>query len=267
MAVCGSVSACVVVSDANGLVTTTLTGVAAGGVRVTATEMSAGANVSATMQDVDPVRAMTTNAVTHYLATGASSAWPMTVVATQDGSSAGGVAMMWSAAGGATVSGAQTMTDASGTASATVRVASIAGGSLAGVTACAWSTTCAAMQVLSVAQPQWTIAVSGGAGQSVKAGVALAAVTMKLSDGAGHPLEGATVQVYQTDDAWQSACPSRGACPVAPVMGKSTVTLTSDANGNISVTPLVTGTVPQIVNIAASTGTQGFVTLTLDVTP
>ena len=267
MAVCGSVSACVVVSDANGLVTTTLTGVAAGGVRVTATEMSAGANVSATMQDVDPVRAMTTNAVTHYLATGASSAWPMTVVATQDGSSAGGVAMMWSAAGGATVSGAQTMTDASGTASATVRVASIAGGSLAGVTACAWSTTCAAMQVLSVAQPQWTIAVSGGAGQSVKAGVALAAVTMKLSDGAGHPLEGATVQVYQTDDAWQSACPSRGACPVAPVMGKSTVTLTSDANGNISVTPLVTGTIPQIVNIAASTGTQGFVTLTLDVTP
>ena len=41
----------------------------------------------------------------------------------------------------------------------------------------------------------------------------------------------------------------------------------SDANGNVTVTPLEVPGLPQVVNIAVVAGTNGFVSMSLPVTP
>jgi hypothetical protein len=51
------------------------------------------------------------------------------------------------------------------------------------------------------------------------------------------------------------------------VLTSSESTAVSDASGNVTVTPLEVPGLPQVVNIAAVTGTQGFVSLSLPVTP
>jgi len=71
------------------------------------------------------------------------------------------------------------------------------------------------------------------------------------------------VQVYQTVDAWEGACAARGPCAAAPVLAKGVSAGTSDANGLVTVTPMVVPGVPQVVNLAAATGTEGFATVAL----
>jgi hypothetical protein len=51
------------------------------------------------------------------------------------------------------------------------------------------------------------------------------------------------------------------------VLETSKVTVMSDANGLVAVTPLEVMGQPQVVQIAASTGTAGFATATLTVHP
>jgi hypothetical protein len=193
--------------------------------------------------------------------------WTAEVVATQDDVAEGGIPVSWTATGGLGLGAQQTLTDATGTASVAVQTSGLGGGTSAVITGCAWSTVCAGVMAYGVAPPMWTIAVSGGAGQSVGMSGTLGAVGLQVTDGSGHPLLGATVEVYQTVDAWEGACPAHGPCPAAPVLATSASTVTSDANGMVTVTPLRVPGVPQVVNLAASTGTQGFVAMTLDVTP
>ena len=135
------------------------------------------------------------------------------------------------------------------------------------VTGCAWSGVCASWTLTAVDSSQWRIAVNGGAGQSVSAGTALAAVTMGVTDATGHTLEGAAVTVYQTSDGWEGTCATQGRCAASPVLASAQSTAVSDASGNVTVTPLEVPGLPQVVNIAAVTGTQGFVSLSLPVTP
>jgi hypothetical protein len=80
-------------------------------------------------------------------------------------------------------------------------------------------------------------------------------------------LAGATVEIYQTIEAWQPPCPDRGRCPVPPIYNASTSTITSDAEGLVTLTPLQTTNIPEVTNIAATTGTQGFLSLSLQKQP
>jgi hypothetical protein len=114
---------------------------------------------------------------------------------------------------------------------------------------------------------QWQLTVMSGAGQSVAQGGSLAPVTFQVTDGAGHPVQGATVTVHQDVQAWEGVCPVPGRCAAAPVLTSSTATVASDASGNVVVTPLVVAGQPQVVNIVATAGTSGFVSLSLTVTP
>jgi hypothetical protein len=75
------------------------------------------------------------------------------------------------------------------------------------------------------------------------------------------------VQVHQTVDAWQMACPDRGRCPVAPVYNSSASSATSDADGLITVTPVQIPGVAEITNIAAAAGTQGFLSFAVQKQP
>ncbi len=264
---CGSAASCVVSTDATGLAQTTVSGTVVGAAVLAATEISGGATVSVTVQDTDPVRVVTAAAAAHYLAEGAAASWNVSVAATQDGVAAVGLPVSWSATGGLSLGMSQSATDATGTATVAVQTAGLAGGAQAVVTGCGWTKFCADSTAYGVAPPLWRIAVSSGAGQSVTSTAKLGMVTLLVTDEAGHPLQGAPVKVYQTVDAWEGPCPSQGRCPAAPVLTTGTTTRMSDANGLVAVTPLQVTGVPQVVNLAASTGTQGFVALALTVNP
>jgi hypothetical protein len=95
----------------------------------------------------------------------------------------------------------------------------------------------------------------------------LGPVTLLVTDLAGHALPGATVTVDQKSYAWESPCASDGPCPSAPVLATAQTVEVSDGNGLVQVSPLQVADVAQVVKIAASTGTQGFATAALSVTP
>ncbi|HEY5213099.1 MAG TPA: IPT/TIG domain-containing protein [Acidobacteriaceae bacterium] len=266
---CQSGPGCVVKTDATGLAQTPVMGIAAGGVTVKGTEMSGGASVQAAMVDADPVRTATINAVPQYLAAGASGSWSVALTATQDGAVAAGVPVAWSTTGaGFTLTPPGELTAANGTAGVVAQVNAIAGGSTNVVMGCAWSAVCGSWTVYGVASTQWAIAVSSGAGQSVRrGGMALVPVMMLVTDGAGHALPGAAVNIYQTAYAWEGACTVVGACAAAPVLATSQSSATSDGSGMVQVPALRVPGVAQMVKIAAATGTRGFATTSLAVTP
>lgn len=264
---CAGAMTCPLLTDAMGKVLTTVTGAAAGPVVLSASEVSGSAGVQITVMDSNPVRmAMIANAPS-YLAAGASGMWTISLVATQDGLAAAGVPVVWTASSGLTLSSTTTTTNTTGAAVVTVTALKMSAGT-ATVTGCAWGTTaCASWTVTAVDASQWRIAAGSGAAQSVSAGTTLAPVTLSVTDTAGHALQGAAVSVYQTADGWEGACPVPGRCPASPVLASAQSSAISDSSGNVSVTPLEVPGLPQMVNIAAVTGTQGFVTLSLPVTP
>jgi hypothetical protein len=111
------------------------------------------------------------------------------------------------------------------------------------------------------------IAVSSGGGQSVAMGVTPAVVKLLVTDGAGHALPGAVVNVYQTVYAWEGACAVRGQCASAPVLMTARSTAVSDGSGMVQVTAIELAGVAQVVKIAAVAGTKGFATTWVGVGP
>jgi hypothetical protein len=164
------------------------------------------------------------------------------------------------------LSNGSTVTDGTGASLLTITTNQMSAGT-ATVTGCAWGVVCASWTVTAVAPAQWSVAVNSGAGQSLHAGTQLTPVVLAVADGAGHALAGATVSVYQTADGWEGACPATGSCAAAPVLASLQNTAVSDDNGNVAVTPLEVPGLPQVVNIAVVTGTQGFCSLSLPVLP
>jgi hypothetical protein len=118
-----------------------------------------------------------------------------------------------------------------------------------------------------VVGPPATISVVSGAGQSVTVGTDVSAVVLQVSDAVGNAVSGATVMVYQTDYAWQGVCTAVGPCAAAPVLKTQQVTMTADANGQVSVAPMVVPGQPQLVEIAAASGATGFVSVGVVVRP
>jgi len=147
------------------------------------------------------------------------------------------------------------------------QVGAIASGSTNVVVGCVWTGVCASWTVYGVAASQWAIAVSSGGGQSVVEGVAPTVVTLLVTDGAGHALPGAAVNVYQTVYAWEGACAANGVCASAPVLKTARSSAVSDGNGMVQVSPLEVPGVAQVVRIAAATGAGGFATTSVVVAP
>jgi hypothetical protein len=247
------------------------TAVGAGSAAVDVTVRDASTGGTSTMQGVlvygAPTESVTITGGPYYLAAGASASWNVPLLATLNGSAAAGVSVAWTVSGGLTGTASSSTTNAAGTVTFAATANNIAAGSTNTLTGCAWTTVCASWTVYGVDASLWTVSVASGAGQSVVSPATLGAVTMHVTDGAGHSVQGATVNVYQTDYAWEGSCPTQGACPAAPVLATSQTTAVSDANGLITITPLQQPGVPQVVNIAVSAGTVGFTSLSLTVTP
>jgi hypothetical protein len=263
---CAGGSMCALRTDAMGMVSTTVTGGGAGPVVLSAGEVSGSAGVEVTLTDANPLRAALIANAASYLAAGASATWTISLGATQDGLAAAGVPVVWTASSGVTLSSGTTVTDGAGSAAVTVSATQMSAGT-ATVTGCVWGTVCTSWTVTAVDSSQWRVAVANGAAQSVSAGTALASVTLGVTDTAGHALQGAAVSVYQTADGWEGLCPVPGRCAASPVLATVQSSAISDSSGSVTVTPLEVPGLPQVVNIAAVTGTQGFVTVSLPVMP
>lgn len=260
-----SAQQCNLTTDASGFAQSGFTATAAGTLALMATELSGAAQVQATVVVTDPVRTVSIPSAMLYLAAGSSANWSVTANAQQNGLPAAGVPVTWTASAGLSVSASTNVTDASGAASIGVSTTGLPSG-LVSVQGCAWVILCASASVLAVDPAEWVLSVSSGAGQSVQAATKLAPVVLLVTDATGHPLQAATVNVYQTVDRW-NPCPASGRCPATPVLTSSRTVFTTDAAGLISVTPLEVSNTASTVNIAASSGTQGFVSLVLVKTP
>jgi hypothetical protein len=263
---CGGVATCTLQTNATGTVLTTVMGGAAGPVVLSASEVSGSAGVQITLTDTNPVRAVTIANAPSYLAAGASAAWTISLGAAQDSVAAAGVPVAWTAGSGVTLSSNTTTTDPTGSAAVTVSAVKMSAGA-ATVTGCVWATVCASWTVTAVDASQWRVSAESGATQSVSAGTTLAPVTLAVTDTAGHALQGAAVSVYQTADGWEGSCTVTGRCASSPVLASAESSAISNGSGNVTVTPLEVPGLPQVVNIAAVTGTQGFLTVSLPVTP
>jgi hypothetical protein len=212
-----------------------------------------------------PVRKVTIGNAPAYLAAGATASWNVTLQATQDGTAAAGVAVAWTLPSSLSGTALNGSTDSNGDATIAVTASNAISGSTNTLTGCAWTTMCASWTMYGVDASLWTLTVASGAGQSVANPAKLGTVTLLVTDGAGHAVQGVPVNVYQTAYAWEGPCASR--CPAAPVLASSQTTMISDANGMVQVAPYQQVGVPQTLKIAASAGTQGFVSTALSVTP
>ncbi len=184
------------------------------------------------------------------------------------GFAAVGVPVSWTASSpGITFSGmAQSLSDGNGLSTIAATISPLQAGAQVTGSACAWTTVCATFTATGVDASLWTPAVLEGGSQSIAATSILQPLVFQITDGAGDPVAGAPVAVYQTVTGFQN-CPAQGRCPVAPLYSSIQSAADSDANGLVTVTPQqLTGT-PEDTAIAVVSGTKGFISVTLEKHP
>ena len=257
---CGGGASCSVATSAGGLVSTTVLSTVAGPVTLTATSTAGSVTVSviAAARTVIPLRA------TEYVAAGAVVNWTPTVTLTDTAGSAAGLVVNWMGSAGLVFGAPSSVAGAQGVAAVSVAVGPLAAWIGTSGTACAWGgTVCASIGAVGVGPAQLQVVAVSGATQTVTASGTLSPVVLEVTDGAGHGVAGALVQVYQTVSAWQAECPGTGRCPAAAVYSSGEATATSDVDGLVTVLPAQMAGEPEVTQIAVATGTTGFATVTL----
>jgi hypothetical protein len=261
-AACG-VSTCVVLTDATGLASTAVTPTAFGSVTVQASAV--GATQSATFNAAS--RSIAMLRPVEYVAAGATVAWTPQATVIEDGAAANGVAVSWTAGSGMTVPAGSSVSGASGSVQAAAVAGPLAAGASANGQACAWTAVCANYAAVGVDPSLWRLTVVSGAGQSISLAGNFAPLVLMATNASGNPVAGVPVAIYQTVDEYEMPCPARGACPIAPVLGSLDTTAVSDANGLVTVMPMQVAGAAEATNVAVATGTQGFVSLSLEQGP
>ena len=262
---CGAAS-CVAQTDAHGVASTLVAPQTAGAVTVQATGVDGTATASFTaivqMRSATPVQAV------EYVAAGASVAWTPQVDVADNTASTAGVVVNWQTVSGTAVaSPSQSQVNAEGVAQTLVTAGPLGAGAQAVVSGCAWASICATFTTQGVDPANLRVAVVSGADQIISANGSFTPVVLEVTDTFSHPVAGATVQIYQTVDAWQPACPDRGRCPIPPVLASSQISTVSDASGLVTLQPQQLPGVPETTNLAVAAGTQGFLSLTFSTQP
>jgi hypothetical protein len=259
---------CVVLTDATGTASTTVTPQAFGAVTIEAAAVGATevATFNAVVESIAAVRPV------EYVAAGATVAWTPQVSVILNGAPAAGVVVSWTGSTGMAVSPTSSTVSALGLAQIAATLGPLAAGVQASGQACAWGglagpMECAGFSAIGVDPSAFRLTVVSGAGQAVALAGTFAPVVVMVTDASGHPVAGAPVGIHQTVDAAGMACPARGACPVAPELGASDTAAVSDVNGLVSVTPIQSAGVGEVTNIAVAAGTQGFCSLSISQGP
>ena len=207
-----------------------------------------------------------------YVAAGQEVGLAPVVSLTAAGAAVPNVAVSWTGVSGSLVfpNGTQSVSDINGLASIRVVAGPLQSTAQAVGSACAnlsgTTPVCGQFAAVGVDPSLWTLTAIEGAKQSVAATSNLQPVVFQVTDGAGHPVIGVPVTVFQTVTAWV-ACPAKGACPVAATYETGQSAAVSDANGLVVVaTQQIAGT-PEVTKIAVSAGTKGFAAVSLQKTP
>ena len=196
---------------------------------------------------------------TLYLAIGGQASWQPSAIVLNSGVAVTGAGVNWAAtSAGVTVQSASSTTSQAGVASTTITAGPLAAGATATLNACETSSSmvCASFTVNAVHSELAALVGISGAGQELAASATPLPVVLEVTDAVGHPLAGATVNFYETLDAWQPACPSTGRCPAVQTLATQAVTTTSDANGMVTLTPLTGGGEATTLVVNATTGQQ-----------
>lgn len=258
---CGSAN-CTVRTDALGVASTSVAALNPGTVDLSAA--SAYGTASASFSALLRVRSITPAIPVLHIAAGVKVLWTPQVALADNSGSVTGVQVEWqSASEPISFAPAESLADAQGMAQTQASVGPIAAGALATGSACAWTAICTAFTAEGVGLDDLHLAVVSGAGQSVSFADSLLPVVLLVTDDAGHPVAGATVEVHQTIGAWQMPCPDRGRCPIPPNDGPHVSTTVSDINGLVTISPRQLADAAEVTNIVAVAGTQGFVSLSL----
>ncbi|MHB1023264.1 MAG: IPT/TIG domain-containing protein [Acidobacteriaceae bacterium] len=115
----------------------------------------------------------------------------------------------------------------------------------------------------SVAGSTAQLIVVSGDRQFAAATNTFAPVILEVTDGAGHAVPNALVQIYQTVTGWQEPCPAHGRCPQPALLGQANTAMTTDANGQLSIDPLQIANRAETTKIIATAGTNGLVQVVL----
>jgi hypothetical protein len=253
---------CQVLTNGSGMATMMVTPTQAQPTQVTAA-LSNGASVIDEFDGGAPPQIAATN--TLYIALDAQTSWTPTAIVLSGGQSLQGTVVQWSAGTGAQISGAvSSISNAAGLASTTVAAGPFSAAGTATVYACqSQNTQCASFTINAVHAELATLLPVSGVGQLLGASGTAMPVTLEVVDAAGHPLAGAQVSVYQRMTAWEPPCPATGRCASAPLLGSSSLTMASDANGLVTAVPMSGNGQPVVVQMQATTGEQGSLSWTV----
>ncbi len=258
-------SVCTVVTDASGMASTTVTPLAPGAVTLSA--VSAVGTQTTSFTAMYRNQTITALNPAQYIAAGVTFSWTPEVSLTDNGGSTAGVAVVWqSGSSHVFLSPLLSITDGQSVASTTALSGALDAGEVATATACAWTSVCATFSAIGVSPDEWQLQIADGAGQSLTAADSFAPVALRVVDSASHPVAGAIVHIDQTLEPWGAPCPDHGRCPIAPIYRSSGSTIISDADGLVRLAPLETSS-DEVTKIAAATGIQGFVSLSLQKHP
>src|SRR5271170_8082893 len=262
---CGAAS-CIVSTGANGIASTLVTPMSAGGITLQATGVDG--TVVASFTAAARIQTATAIQAVEYIVEGATVEWSPQLSVTDNFASTTGLPIGWQTISGtASVSPANSQVNSQEIAHAVATAGPLTAGAQAVLSGCAWTNICASFTTQGVDLADLRLIAVSGAGQTVSANGTLTPVVLQVTDLASHPVAGAVVQIYQTVDAWEAACPDRGRCPIAPVLASSQSTLVSDANGFLTIAPQQISGNAETTNLAAATGTQGFISLALQKQP
>ena len=267
---CGAAS-CSAMTDAHGLAAMTVTGVAAGALTLTAAaDSTSGASpVTVAFQVKANDYRVAVMPTARWVAEGATLQTSVAVNAMLNGSAATGVGVQWSSGAGTRVASAASVTDAAGDAGMPVVVGPLAAGVQGKVTACAWTGVCADTVATGVAAAEMQIALVAGAEQTASGGAAYGAVSVLVTDTAGHPVVAAGVSVYQAVLGEGTACPAQGRCPAAAALASRTTVVVTGEDGMVSVQPLTAdgGSGATVTQLVFTAGTEGVISTMLNRTP
>jgi hypothetical protein len=266
--VCGAAS-CILTTNAAGLASSLVTGTQVGNVTLEATAQlpTGAATVSAALVVQANALSVTASVAQFYVAAGATIAETLGLTAIENGSAAAGQTVNWTGGSGFTVNAGSSTTSASGAASMQAAVGPLGGGVSATASGCVWSTVCAQFTATGISAELWQVAVVSGGNQAASGGASLNPVIAQVTDGAGHSLPGAAVTIGQTVRAFDASCPAEGRCPAGAVLASGAASAVSDANGEVSVTPMVVPGVATETSLAFSAGLQGFATAVVSSVP
>ncbi len=255
---CGGAS-CPVVTNALGIASTAVTANAAGTVSLAATASTSSTSVqfTAAAQAISAVRG------TEYVAAEAVVNWTPQIVLSDSSGPTAGVLVSWSGTPGMIFGGPSSAASSQGSAQMAATLGPLAAGMTASGTACAWGAVCSALAAVGVGPAQFQVSVLSGAVQAVPASGTLGVLTIQVTDGAGHGVAGAPVEIFQTVSAWQPGCPTTGRCPAMAVYSTGSATAISDVDGMVTVTPAEMPGIPEVTEVAVAAGTSGFAATSL----